>query len=178
MVWYILLGLLGLLLAAFVVAMVFFKLTAGRRDGWRKPEEQVYGDGGKRALFLYQPSNGGHNQAQAQALAGFLAGQGYSVTVNYPSPQLDYDPGAYDLLVFSSPVYIGETAKPLREYLASHPFTGKQVLLYLNGSLGESPELAALKKLVPEGNRVEGIKVKCDETGRLLDFVREQLSCA
>ena len=74
--WYIAAGIAGLLVAAAVVMMVFFKLTAGRRDGWRKPEEQLCGAGPRRALFLYQPSNGGHNAAQAQALADYLRGEG------------------------------------------------------------------------------------------------------
>ena len=174
--WYIAAGIAGLLVAAAVVMMVFFKLTAGRRDGWRKPGEQLCGAGPRRALFLYQPSNGGHNAAQAQALAGFLAGMGYAVTVNYPSPQLDYDPAEYDLLVFSSPVYIGETAKPLRDYLAGSRFTGKPVLLYVTGLLKEQPELTALEALVPPGNQVSAIKVKSTETGRLLDFARQALA--
>lgn len=176
MIWYILLGVLGLLAVAFVALLIFVKLTVGRRDGWRKSEEQTYGEGEKKALFLYQPSNGGHNVSQAQAMAGFLAGQGYTVTVNYPSPQLEYDPAEYDLLVFGSPVYMGDTAKPLRDYLAGHPFTGKRVLLYVNGSLAEHPELAALEQLAGEGNRVSGVKVKCTETGRLLEFARAELT--
>lgn len=173
---YILLGILALLVVAFVVAIVLLKLTASRRDAWRRPEERIYGSGSRRALFLHQPSNGGHNQAQAQALIGFLAGQGYTVTFNYPSPQLKYDPMDYDLLVFGTPVYLGETAKPLRDYLSRHPFAGKQVLLYVNGRMADGPEVEALKELVAPDNRVDAVKLRCTETGRLLDFARQALA--
>lgn len=171
----VLLGILAFFALLGILAMVFFKLTVGRRDSWRRPEEKRRGTGEKRALLLYQPSNGGHNIPQAEALAGLLAEEGYTVTVNYPSGQLDYDPGQYDLLAFGTPVYMGETAKPLHQYLESHPFTGKRVLLFVNGRDEKAPELEALKLRVPEGNEVFGIKVANQDTKRLLEFAKEHL---
>lgn len=168
---YILLGILGVLALGAVIAMVFFKLTIGRRDSWRSPEEKTVGSGEKRALFLFQPSNGRHNLPLAEAVAGLLAGRGYTVTMNYPSEQLKYAPENYDLLVFASPVYMGETSKALRSYLQSHPVTGKRALLFVTGMAPEAPELEALKLLLPDENEIYGTKVSCQETTKLLDFV-------
>lgn len=172
---YILLGVLALFVALGVAAMIFFKLTVGRRDSWRRSEEKRFGTGEKQALLLYQPSNGGHNGPQAEALAKLLAEEGYTVTVNHPSDQAGYDPARYALLVFGTPVYMGETAKPLHRYLETHPFTGKRVLLFVNGLDEKAPELEALKLRVPEGNEVYGIKVSNKDTGRLLGFARAHL---
>lgn len=172
----ILLGIGAVLAVCAVGAMIFFKLTMGRRDSWRRPDEKRFGGGEKRALLLYQPSNGGHNVPQAEALARALAGEGYAVTVNHPSDQVEYDAGEYDLLVFGSPVYMGETAKPLHKYLREHRFTGKRVVLYVNGRNTENTaDLEALKLRVADGNRIFGVKVGPGETEKLVGFVKEHL---
>ncbi len=174
---YILLGILALFLLMGVIAMVFFKLTMGKRDSWRKPEETIYGTGAKKALLLYQPSNGKHNVPLAKALAEDLAGRGYTVTANYPSEQLTYDPADYDLILYGSPVYMGETSKALRNYIQSHPVTGKDVLLFVTGMQTEqSPELEALKLLFPDENHISTIKLSTKETQKLLDYARMQLA--
>lgn len=173
---YILLGILLIMLVCGVAAMIFFKLTIGKRDSWKKPEEIRMGDGEKRALFLYQPSNGRHNVPLAMALAGALAERGYAVTLNHPSEQLAYDPAQYDLLVYGSPVYMGETSKALRNYIQAHPVAGKDVLLFVTGMEPEkAPELEALKLLLPDENRIHAVKVSCKEQQKLLDFARAHL---
>lgn len=169
---YILLGILALMLVLGVIAMIFFKLTIGKRDSWRGPEEVVYGEGEKRALLLYQPSNGRHNVPLATALAKWVAEKGYTVTVNYPSEQLTYDPADYDLLIYGSAVYMGETSKALRNYIQAHPVTGKNVVLFVTGMDGKTPELEALKLMLPDDNRVFGVKVAAKETQKLLDFAQ------
>lgn len=173
---YILLGILALMLVCGVVAMIFFKLTIGKRDSWKSPEEQSFGSGEKRALFLYQPSNGKHNVPSAHALAEQVARRGYAVTVNYPSEQLTYDPADYDLLIYGTAVYMGETSKALRNYIQAHPVTGKDVLLFVTGMDTKAPELEALKLLLPDDNRIFGVKVTTKETQKLLDFAMTHLS--
>lgn len=173
MIWHILQGLGLLLAAALVGAMVFFKFTIGRRDSWKRPEEKSYGGGERKALVLYQPSNGRHNVPLAEALAKALARLGYAVTVNHPSDQVEYDPMDYELLAFGTPVYMGETARPLRRYLEGHPFSGKKVLCFVTGRTPEAPELESLQKLVGEGNEVRGVKVQPGETEKLLTLAGE-----
>lgn len=169
---YILLGVLVVLAACGVALLIFFKFTVGRRDSWRMPDEKIIGAGAKRALLIYQPSNGGRNVPQALALAKYLAEQGYTVTVNHPSQRLAYAPGEYDLLLYGTPAYLGEGSRALRDYLQGHPVQGKRILFFVTGTRGESPELEVLKRLLPEGNEVCGVKVKAEETDRLLSFAK------
>lgn len=165
---------LSLLAAAVVGAMIFFKLTVSIRDSRRRPEEKRLGAGTRKALLLYQPSNRRRNVPQAEALAERLAEMGYAVTVNHPSEELTYAPEDYELLVFGSPVYMGETARPLRRYLEEHPFTGKRVLLYVDGlDLERAPELEALKALVAEGNDLRAVKVAPRDREGLLALAAE-----
>ena len=76
---------LSLLAAAGVGLLIFFKLTVSIRDSRRRPAEKRLGQGARKALLLYQPSNGRRNVPQAEALAARLAEMGYAVTVNHPS---------------------------------------------------------------------------------------------
>ncbi len=173
---YILLGLLLIVVACGVIGLIFFKFTAGRRDSWRMPDEKIVGDGTRKALLLYQPSNGGHNVPLADALARQVAEQGYTVTVNHPSERVTYDLEGYDLLLFGTPSYLGETSKALRSYIKAHPVWGKRILLFVTGTLSDAPELEALKGLFPPENEVYSIKITTAESARLLDFSKAHIA--
>ena len=160
---------LALLAGGLVLAAVFY-WTARRRDLVRRPVEKQVGYGARKALLIYQPSNRGRNHAVAWALARALAKAGHTVTLNYPSPVLSYDPQAYDLLIFGGSAYIGSVGRPLKDYLSSLCFQGKQVLLFVVGDLEQAPELAALRLCVPEGNRIRSIKIRPGEEKKLCQF--------
>ena len=99
-----------------------------------------------------------------------VAKAGHTVTLNYPSPVLGYDPQSYDLLIFGGSVYMGEVGRPLKDYLSSLRFHGKQVLLFVVGDLEQSPELAGLRLCVPEGNQIRSIKIRPGEEKKLCQF--------
>lgn len=160
-----------LLLAAVAAALwLDFYWTGRRRDLVRRPSEKQVGFGFKKALLIYQPSNRGRTRAIAWSLAQTLARAGHTVTVNFPSPVLQYDPAEYDLLVFGGNAYLGEVARPLKDYLASLTFKGKKVLLFVVGDLEKAPELAALRLCVPAGNQVRSIKIRPEEGKKLCQF--------
>lgn len=160
-----------LLLAAGVGGLILlFYWTGRRRDLIRRPEEKQVGYGFKKALLIYQPSNRGKNHALAWALARTLAKAGHTVTVNYPSPVLSYDPAEYDYLIFGGSAYMGELGRPLRDYLARLKFRGKRVLLFAIGDMEKAPELAGLRLCVPAGNTVRSIKIRPDEGKKLCQF--------
>ncbi len=161
-----------LAVSGLIAAMALLKGAVRKRDRVRSPEERTYGAGERAALLLYQPSNHGGNVPLTQALAEQVAALGYTVTVNYPSEQLPYNPEDYDLLIFGTNVYMGEVAEPVKKYLSAHPFADKRVLLYVTGKLAERPELDALAALVPPGNEVAGVKLRAQEPEKLLDFAR------
>lgn len=172
---FVLLAAALLLVAGLTVGMALLKGAVRRNNRVRTPEEQVFGSGERGALLLYQPSNHGSNAPLAQALAEAVAEAGYTVTVNYPTEQLPYNPEDYDLLIFGAAVYMGQVAEPLKKYLATHPFGGKQVIFFVTGRLSERAETDELAALAARGNRVASIKLSPSETGRLLDFVRERI---
>lgn len=160
---------LALLGGGLVLSAVFY-WTARRRDLVRRPVEKQVGYGARKVLLIYQPSNRGKNHAIAWALARTLARAGHTVTLNYPSPVLSYDPQDYDLLVFGGSVYMGRVGRPLKNYLSSLHFQGKQVLLFVVGDLEQAPELAELRLCVPEGNRIRSIKIRPGEEKKLCKF--------
>lgn len=173
---YILGVFLLILVVCGVAGLIFFKFTVGRRDSWRMPDEKIMGDGARKALLLYQPSNGGHNVPLAHALAQQVAKQGYTVVMNHPSERLTYNLEEYDLLLFGTPSYLGETSKALRSYIKSHPVWGKHIFLFVTGGVTEAPELESLKSLFPVGNELHGIKITTAEKARLLDFAKARIN--
>lgn len=160
---------LALLGGGLVLAAVFY-WTARRRDLVRRPVEKQVGYGARKVLLIYQPSNRGKNHAIAWALARTLARAGHTVTLNYPSPVLSYDPRDYDLLIFGGSAYMGRVGRPLRDYLSSLSFQDKEVLLFVVGDLEQAPELAELRLCVPEGNRIRSIKIRPGEEKKLCQF--------
>ena len=160
-----------LTLAALAAALyLIFYWTVRRRDLVRRPVERQVGYGFKRALLIYQPSNRGRNNAIAWALARALARAGHTVTVNYPSPVLQYDPMEYDLLIFGGSAYMGEVGRPLKNYLSSLRFSGKKVLLFVVGELERAPEMAGLRLCGPAGNQVRSIKIRPGQEKQLSQF--------
>ena len=83
---------------------------------------------------------------------------------------LNYDPQDYDLFIFGGSAYMGEVGRPLKDYLSSLHFQGKQVLLFVVGDLERAPELAGLRLCVPEGNRIRSIKIRPSEEKKLCQF--------
>ena len=160
---------LALLGGGLALAAMFY-WTARRRDLVRRPVENRVGYGVRKTLLIYQPSNGGRSHAIVWALARALARAGHTVTLNYPSPVLSYNPQDYDLLIFGGSAYIGAVGRPLKDYLSSLRFRGKQVLLFVVGDLERAPELAGLRLCVPEGNHIRSIKIRPDEEKKLCQF--------
>ena len=162
-----------LLLAAGGAALAAsFYWTVRRRDLTRRPEERQVGFGFKKTLLIYQPSNRGRINAIAWELARSLAKAGHIVTLNVPSPVLSYDPEEYDLLVFGGSAYLGAVGRPLKDYLSSLRFRGKQVLLFVVGDLERAPEMASLRLCVPAGNQIRSIKIHPDEGKKLCQFAQ------
>lgn len=161
---------LGLLAAGGLGLWLLFYRTCRKRDLTRRPKEERFGLGFKKALLIYQPSNRGKNVPIVLALARALAAAGHSVTVNVPSPVLDYDPMEYDYLIFGGSAYMGEVGRPLMDYLARLKFKGKKVLLFVVGDMEKAPELAGLRLRVPGGNSVRSIKIRPGEGNKLNEF--------
>lgn len=138
-----------------------------------EPKELNFGDGKKSALVVYQPTKHGAEAELTVALAGCLAQNGYTVTVNYPSYELKYILSEYDLLVFGSGVCLGRVSPILSEYMMTHPFKNKKVLVYTVGrNTGDLTDLNELKILIDaQNNEVHAIKVSKRQEAELAAFV-------
>ena len=139
----------------------------------REPNELKFGDGKKSALVIYQPTKYGAETNLTMALADYLARNGYTVTVNYPSHELNYILSEYDLLVFGSGVCLGRVSPILSEYIMTHPFKNKKILIYTVGShVADLSDLNELKILIDaQNNEVHAIKVSKGQETELIAFL-------
>ena len=177
MVWRIVLGvLLGIVLAAVVTAL-FIRNVHRHRDMDYGAGPEVFGKGRrKKALVLHQPSMHGHSVQVAQALCRQLEALGWEATLDYPGHSAVYDPQKYDLLSFSSAVYLGHVGKPILEYLKTHTFFHKKVLVFTVGTVArDESDLQELLAAIPEENLVLSRKFSPRQQVEMMDFVKHAL---
>ncbi|HIE5420304.1 flavodoxin domain-containing protein [Clostridium botulinum] len=73
----------------------------------------------KKALVVYQPSKSKLTEKIAEQIAQGIQDEGYEVTINYPGKHMIEDISQYSIIVFGSPVYVGETSSTLADYMKS-----------------------------------------------------------
>ena len=141
------------------------------------PDEKVVGNGVKKALIIYQPTKNEVAKNLTKVIADCLLQNGYTVTVNYPSDELNYILSEYDLVAFGSAVYIGRFSLTLGSYMLKNRFKNKKVIVYtVAPNVNNITDLNDLKVLVDSGNEVHAIKVYKDHDERLKKFVKEIIS--
>lgn len=140
------------------------------------PDEVVIGIGGNKALIIYEPSKHETTKNMTMIIATTLADLGYTVTVNYPSLQLDYNWEDYDIIAFGSPVYVGEVSPVLKSYVENNPIENKNVLIYATGMAPEeTKELEEMTSWVNSDNSIVSIKITKDDGELLTSFVKESM---
>ena len=140
------------------------------------PDELVIGNGQKLALIIYQPTKHKSASGMANVIADCLSEKGYTVKINYPSNQLDYNLSEYDLLVFGSGVYFGRVSPVLTEFIMKNSLKNKSVLIYTVGSRTDDlTDLSELKILFDNTNFVRAIKVAKGQEEKLKKFVCESV---
>ncbi|SHI93346.1 Flavodoxin domain-containing protein [Clostridium cavendishii DSM 21758] len=89
----------------------------------------------KKALVIYQPSRFKVTDKIAEKIAGGIKDEGYDVTLNYPGSHLSNDISQYSIVVFGSPVYIGQISSTLTDYMKRiKNYEDKKVLIFATGS--------------------------------------------
>lgn len=174
----VLIGIGILIVVLIVTAMIVFSIVNKANNKVYEPKEVVYkGHLDKKALILYQPSKGDTTENITKVVAKELNALGYIVVVNYPSENLTYNLNDYDVIAFGSPVYMGQTSKPLSQYIKDNKFTEKKVLIYLTGSsIEEMAELNKVEENLQKGNNVYKIKVSKDQEEKIKEFVTSSVS--
>lgn len=169
---------LAVLVVVMLIAMIGFKsyLNINAKE-LASDEIVLQGTNGKKALVLYQKTK--HDTATniTMALAEKLNSEGYTVVVNHPSSKLTYSTLDYDVFAFGSGVYMGSVSEPLKEYLETHTFDGKKVMVYAVGSaLEEKAEIELLKGKVSNALQLDGIKVGKGQEDKIKEFVNTFLT--
>ena len=124
------------------------------------PDEVIVGNGTKNALIIYQPSRNDTTSNVTLELAQQLANRDYTVTINYPSPVLDYDIDMYDVIAFGTPVYMGKVSSVLESYVKSLSLGEKSIVLYSTGmNLEVTTELSAMAEWINGDTSINAIKL-------------------
>ena len=143
-----------------VVTSIVLIVVGNGKESTPSFKETIVGEGQKQALVIFKPSNNDTTESVMMELAEQLSQMDYTVTVNQVSEQMTYDFATYDLLAFGTPVYMGNTADELEDYISNNSVQGKRVLLVATGmNLDVFDELTAMSEWFDESNQIDAIKV-------------------
>lgn len=146
-------AILGLMFLA-MISMVAVVSSVNKPKG--NKEEVLAGNGGiKKALIVYQPALSGITTNVARQIGKGLNEAGFEVTLNHPGDHLPVDLSKYQVVVFGSPVYAGQTSKVLKDYMSKVQISSLgRIGLYSTGSvMNELTELDTMEGLL------KGVKV-------------------
>lgn len=137
-------------------------------------EELVFNGGDKKALLIYEPSRSSLSKDVALKTAEIMQKNGYTVTMNCPSNELNYDLQKYDFIVFGSPVYAGHVSPVIEDYMNNNKVENKKILLYSVGKFTDNTnELEKLKACVSQNNNIEVEKYTESTEEAFLNSVKE-----
>lgn len=161
----IVLSVLGVLLLAIVVGIIWLYPTVTCINKEYKANEIVLGEGEKTALLIYEPSKHDTAKKVSMSVAQIMADHGYTVTINFPSSELSYDWEAYDVIAFGSPIYGGKVSPVLKDYVERNPVENKKILIYSMGllSVENTTEIDEMNSWVSANNDIFKTKCKTDE---------------
>lgn len=145
---YIVLGILALCISA----MLFFFITIHSNDTEKGNKTIIIKTNSiahSKALIVYQPSlMSDSTKNAAYELARGLNGKGYEVTIAYPGKYLSTDLSSYKVVIFGSPVYIGQTSSVLNDYIKNiKNLKDQKILLFVTGGADDSAQLNSLENL-------------------------------
>lgn len=166
-----------------IILVVMFFVSIWLKNGLKvlnithKPNEIKVGSGKKSALIIYQPTKHDTATNLTKAIANYLAENDYTVTINYPSNELNYILSEYDLIIFGSGVYLGRFSPVLSDYILRNRFKDKKVLIYTVGlRTDDLTDLNELRVMLDDANEVQGIKVSKGQEDKLKEFVKKAIN--
>lgn len=153
----------GIVIVLISVMLLCIWYVKGNSKAYGDHKEILNSDTGssKKALVVYQPSRGKVTTEIAEKIAKGINDSGYEVTVNYPGEHLPKDISQYSIVVFGSPVYVGETSSTLAEYMNSIKDLSKQkILLFVTGGQLSNGEVDKLEEQLGNVKATEKIGFK------------------
>lgn len=104
------------------------------------------GNSSKTALIVYQNGRSSFSKDVGENIAKGLSEDGYKVITNQPGDYLEKDLSKYDLVIFGSPIYAGQTSSQIKKYADSVKNYGKaQVICYCLGAGKDTDESVKFK---------------------------------
>ena len=117
----------------------------------------------KKALIIFQDSKHGTMGRYIEIAKEILVDNEYSVTVNHPRPDLNYDPMNYDLIVLACAAYLGKPSSRIIEFITKNPFINRKILVLMSGmDPDDNRELKQIEEVIPNHNTVFTLKVGKD----------------
>lgn len=164
-------------IALIVCAGLWMKWIVDTNTKVNKSNEKVISlksNSDKKALIIYQPSRTNVTSKAANVVGDTLKNLGYEVTINYPSGKLNYDISQYQVLVFGTPIYVGNHSSVLEEYMKSiKDYSGKKVLVFATGGNREDINaLDYLQGIVKGAAKIEKVKLINGDTNTAIDMVK------
>lgn len=121
----------------------------------------------KNAILIYQPSRTSFSEDVATDIAKGLNDSGCNVTLTTANDKLTKDLSKYQIIVFGTPIYMGQYSSTIKEYVKSIENYGEaEVFFYCIGMLESTGELESMKNLFKGQNLIEVVKIsksKCIE---------------
>ena len=130
---------------ALALVSVIWIVKANDAENSDKPV--VFGDGNsKNALLVYQNGRSSFSKNVAENIAQGMADDGYKVVANQPGDFLEKDLSKYDVVIFGSPVYAGQTSMQIKKYAESiENYGDAKVICYCVGAAENKDESSEFK---------------------------------
>lgn len=154
---------LGFIVLLFSIMLLFSWFVKGNSKEYGHNAKILRQDNisNKKALVVYQPSRSKLTEQIAEQIARGIKDEGYEVTINYPGKHMTDDISQYSIIVFGSPVYVGETSSTLADYMKSiKDFSNKKILLFATGAQLENNELDKMEKNLGKVKGTEKVGLK------------------
>ncbi len=157
-----------------IVAVAFCSWYTGSNTKDYGDNQRILGitnGNGKAALIIYQPSRGGKTDKVAENLAKGIHDAGYEVTLDNPGKHLKTDLSGYSIVVFGSPVYMGQVSPVLTQYMNSvKSLTNSKILLFATGGQLNNGELDTLERQLGSVKATEKIGFKSGKEDEALAY--------
>lgn len=154
---------LGLVILFISVILIFFWYTKANSKYCGDNQKILKSDkvNAKKALVVYQPSRSKLTTKVAESIAKGINDEGYEVTINYPGKHMPKDISKYSIVVFGSPVYMGQTSSTLSDYIKSiEDFSNCKILLFATGRQLNNGELDKMEKQLGNKKATEKVGFK------------------
>jgi len=154
------LGLIVLFISVMLVFAWFAKANSKKHNNNAKTlkSDKV---NAKKALVVYQPSRGKLTRKIAEQIAKGMNDAGYEVTINYPGNHMDKDISKYSIVVFGSPVYMGQTSSVLSDYMKSiKDISNEKILLFATGGQLNNGEVDKMEQQLSSRKATEKVEFK------------------